>query len=187
MPRPSKNKTQTEAKNEANDLINALDINVSSTEGNHATKSIVGKKVSLNLKMEQFFGVGPFRLNKTQYCAKIPDNLTVEETLLIKEALFNGLLLEGEVYVNPNVKDKTVPNEYWDYIKKYGLEPDRKHKAFQKINHLMRYGSDRGWTLKEITKYCIQQEKIYKSRPRVLKLLNEVLVMISGVENIADQ
>ena len=66
-------------------------------------------------------------------------------------------------------------NEYWHLIKTFGLEPtNSKSESVIKFRQLLKNGVDRNWTAKEISSFCIEQEKKYKNRDRVIKLLNDL-------------
>lgn len=164
-----KSKTQIE------DIIQNIDLSVSSNNQNFFTNSVKGKTISLNQKVQSHFGIGPIWLNCTNYSAVIPNDISYEHEEIVKKALSSGTLVEGKKYIPPIDKNKDVLNEYWHLIKTFGLEPtNNKSESVIKFRKLLKNGVDRNWTAKEISSFCIEQEKKYKNRERVIKLLNDV-------------
>lgn len=164
-----KNKTAVD------DLIQNIDLSVSSGNQNFFTTSIKGKTISLNQKAQSFFGVGNIWLTSTNYSAVVPDNITYQEEDTIRKALSAKTIVEGKVYIPPIEKNKDVLTEYWHLVKTFGLDPtNNKSESIVKFRKLLKDGVDRNWTAKEISSFCIEQEKKYKNRDRVIKLLNDV-------------
>lgn len=156
-------------------LIQNIDLSVTAGNQNFFTNSVKGKTISLNQKAQPFFGVGPIWLTSTEFSAVVPDTITYKEEEIIKKALASGSIVEGKVYISPIDRNKDVLNEYWHLIKTFGLDPtNNKSESLIKFRKLLRDGTDRNWTAKEISSFCIEQEKKYKNRERVIKLLNDV-------------
>jgi hypothetical protein len=164
-----KNKTAVD------DLIQNIDLSVSQGSQTFFTNSLKGKTISLNQKIQPVFGVGPIWLSSSNYSTVIPDTITYQEEEIIKKALSSGSIVEGNTYISPIDKNKDVLSEYWHLIKTFGLEPNNsKSESVIKFRKLLKEGVDRNWTAKEISSFCIEQEKKYKNRERVIKLLNDV-------------
>lgn len=175
MPRKRK-----EDETDINNLIQSLDI--TSENAGIISSGIRGRDIVLNLTQESFFGVGDkIWLTPNNYTCKIPENLTYEEEKIIRTALAAGSIRLGTQYIPNITRDKEVLAEYWSYVKQYGLSTitdQPGYKTYEKFRKtLLKYGTDRNWTAKEIAKYCIEQEKQYKNRSTVIKLLNEVVLL----------
>lgn len=157
------------------DLIQNIDLSVSAGNQNFFTNTIKGKTISLNQKVQPFFGVGPIWLTSNSYSAIVPDNISYQEEEIIRKALSSNTIVEGKVYIPPIDKNKDVLSEYWHLVKTFGLEPtNNKSESVIRFRQLLKNGVDRNWTAKEITSFCIEQEKKYKNREKVIKLLNDV-------------
>jgi len=161
--------------NSVDDLIQNIDLSVSNGSSTFFTNSIKGKTISLNQKLQPVFGIGPIWLTSSNYSAVVPDTITYQEEEIIKKGLSSGAIVEGKVYIPPIDKNRDVLNEYWHLIKTFGLEPtNSKSESVIKFRQLLKNGVDRNWTAKEISSFCIEQEKKYKNRDRVIKLLNDL-------------
>jgi len=166
--------SKDKSKNKVDEAIKTLDI--SAVMGGQSTETpIKGKVVSLNLKKETFLGIGPMWFTPKNYCITIPSNLTADQVERVRNALKAGILVEGDVYIPPIDRDEKVLDEYWQLIKAYGLNStEDKSKSMIAFRKLMKQGTDRNWTAKEIAKYCIKQETAGKNRDRVIKLLKDL-------------
>jgi len=166
-------------KNKNKDSIKAsIDaLSISSVVGGETfyPNSIKGKTISLNQKAESFFGVGSIWLDSQKYSCVVPDTITSQQEEIIRTCLRQGIVVEGDRYIAPIDKDREVLNEYWHLIKTHGLShTDPKSKSMPKFRALFRNGTDRNWTAKEVSRFCMEEEKKYKNREPILKLLNEM-------------
>lgn len=157
--------------------IEDIDFAVSVGTETTVTKSVKGIEISLNTKAETFFGVGDIWLSSKDYTCKVPDNVSPATEIAIRNAIKRGVLVEGNVKINPIEKNNAVLDEYWDLIKTFGLEnsvtnPSESLKRFRK---LFKEGVDRNWTAKEIARFCYRKEQDYKNRDKVLKLLKDTI------------
>lgn len=152
------------------------DISISASVGapSASDTKLKGKEISLNQKIESFFGVGDMWLTTENYSATVPDNLTTQQWEILTEALNRGHVVEGNVYIAPIDKDPEVLEEYWHLIKTYGIDTNNEQSvstlAWRK---LFRNGVDRNWTAKEIANFCMEREQRGKNRDRVMKLLKD--------------
>lgn len=164
-----KNKTAVD------DIIQNIDLSVSSEKGTFFTNSLKGKSISLNQKVQSFFGVGPIWLTSADYSTVVPDSISPQDEEVLKKALSAGTIIEGKTYIPPIERNRDVLEEYWHLVKIFGLDPtNNKSESILKFRKLLKNGVDRNWTAKEISSFCIEQEKKYKNRERVIKLLNDV-------------
>lgn len=167
-------------------LIENIDIVSVNNNEVHMTNPLVGLEVSLDLARESFFGVGPIWLSPKKYSCVIPDNLTSDQLLSIKRALERGVLVKGNTYLPAHKRDPGVLDEYWSLIKQFGLEAIPQNKSYPKFKKLLKYGIDRNWTAKEIAKYCIENEKKYKNREKIIRLLTELLKISDAPDTLVD-
>ena len=172
--------------------IESLDISsvMGSTSTATATESYAGRKIALNQKVETFFGVGNKKiwLSPQNYTCVVPQDLTPEETEQLKTAIKQSkVLLDSDKYVAPIERSNDVLSEYFDFIKQYGLDiADKKSKSVAKFRQLVRMKIDRNWSAKEIIRFCIEQEKKYKNRDKIIRLLNNVLFNSDAPEFLLD-
>lgn len=170
--------------------IESLDISSIMGSTSTATQSYAGRKIALNQKVETFFGVGNKKiwLSPQNYTCVVPENLTAEETDVLKTAISQSkVLLDSDKYIAPIERSDSVLSEYFDFIKQYGLDiADKKSRSVAKFRQLVRMKIDRNWSAKEIIRFCIEQEKKYKNRDKVIKLLNNVLFNSDAPEFLLD-
>lgn len=136
-----------------------------------------GETFSLNLKKESFLGIGDIWLSYKNHTAKIPEDISDALEKKIRNAVAKGILVPGDTFIPPITKDEAVLEEYWEYIKVFGLDvkPEGKQSdSVIKFRKLFKDGVDRNWTAKEIARFCSKREVEYKNRKRVLKLLEDL-------------
>jgi len=178
MPRRKKSESasgQAPATEDSTNTIDTNEIDISATLGAETIKAeLVGQKISLNQKVESFFGVGNIWLTHENYSATVPDNLNPQQLEILERALAKGLVVKGDKYIPPIDRNEDVLEEYWNLIKTYGLDTNKEKDpstiAFRK---LFRSGVDRNWTAKEIANFCMEREARYKNRDKVMKLLKD--------------
>lgn len=167
--------TKNKKTNTVEDTIKNLSIGATIGGDDYYSNSLIGKEVSLNQKKASNFRIGSLDLTNKRYSAKIKEDITSDQEQVIRKGLSMGLIVEGNVYIPPIDRDNTVLEEYWNLIKVYDLNPaDPRSKSMPKFKLLYKKGVDRNWTAKEVAKFCMEQEKKYKNRERVLKLLNDL-------------
>lgn len=147
---------------------------------NTATKgrnTLIGKVISLNQKLESYFGVGNIWLTSENYSTEVPDGLTDQEYEIIDKSLLDGTLVEGKKFIPPVDRSITVLDEYWADVKSTGLSDKTKlgQAARNKFSTLIKKTSDRGWTAYEIAAHCLNKETQGSSRENVIRLLKEVI------------
>ena len=189
----TKKPNQKSDKTEASDIdkkIDSMDITASLGETSVSTINYVGRKITLNQKVETFFGIGNKKiwLSPNSYTCTVPDNLTNEELDVLRKAIDSKVvIIDSDAYICPIERSDEVLKEYFDYIKQYGLElSDKKSKSVAKFRQLVRIKIDRNWSAKEIIRYCIEQEKKYKNREKIIKILNNVLFNSDAPEFMLD-
>lgn len=142
-----------------------------STPKTKKTVNLVGQTISLDLTKEVFFGVGPIWLSYKNYWCTIPDGMAPSEYGQIIDGLQRGILVFGKKYIPPIEKNQGTLESYWYAIKPNGFNKEAtamfKRLVIQKI--------DRGYTAVEVAQYCLDNEKAYKKRKDVMKVLNEII------------
>lgn len=167
-----KNKNKT-----IEDKLPNLEVTVGAPKKGSTSVNLAGKVISLNLKVESLFGIGPIWLTPTNYWCKIPDTLTVQEFDVIRTALQSGMLVLGKKYIPPIDKASNTPEEYWIALK----EKDFNHKDTKaKFLRLLRTGQDGGWTTIEILQFCLNQEEKTRSRRDVVRILRDAITKYDG-------
>lgn len=171
-----------------NSLIQNIDITTISGDTIFNSITVKGKTVSLNFKAETFFGVGSIWLDINKYSCVIPDTINPKEEEIIKNALKRGILIEGDKYYPRFTRNNDVLEEYWNVIRQFGLESMGSSNAykisFNKFKNLLKYGTDRNWTAKEIANHCISEEIKYKNRKQVVKLLTELIKLTDAPDTL---
>lgn len=181
MPPKKKNNTEpTEvAVTELDTAIENLTINTQTVNGTFLSRSMKGQKLSLNQKRETFIGVGSMWFTPKEYCLTVPDNITPEQDIELQNLVGMGILVLGEVKVEPIDRDPAVLDEYWTLLKTFGLNPaDNKSLSVKKFRELFKKPIDRNWTAKEIIKYCMKQESDTKNRKNILNYLDQMYLNI---------
>lgn len=138
--------------------------------------------------MQSFFGISNIWLSYQDHSCVIPDTLTIAEENIVKKALDRGVLVEGDVKIQPIERHQNVLDEYWNLIKIHGLDAaNEKSVSLKKFRALYKSGVDRNWTAKEIANYCYRQEQSYKNRKPVLKLLEDIMLFGSGPDTLLEE
>lgn len=175
MPKKKKEETTdgaSKAKSQDNDIQISGTVGATTISGAKSTTEV--KEISLNQKVESFFGIGSIWLTHENYTAKIPGNLTSQQIEILQQGLDRGLIVEGNVYIPPIDKNPEVLEEYWHLVKTYGIDTnDEKAISTKAFRKLFRNGVDRNWTAKEIANHCMEREARGKNRDRVMKLLKD--------------
>lgn len=169
-------------------IIDSLDISANATTFTVETKTLAGLDISLDLSKQTFFGIGNIWLSPVSHTCKVPENLSKEDISILKEHINNGIIkLNSKEFIPPITRSDEVLKEYFDFIKQYGLDlTDPKSKSISKFKNLIRLNVDRNWSVKEIVRYCIEQETKYKNRTPVLKLLKNVLDNSQAPDNLTE-
>ncbi len=171
----SKKKIETKtSETNLDTAIESMSVGVTINQNTYNTVSLKGKSITLNFAKESFFGVGDIWLQEGKHTCIVPENIKEKDEEILRDAIQKGIIVLGNHFI-PNIsKDQAVLDEYWNYIKSFGFQDSPKHPAFSRFKNLFKYGTDRNWTAKEVVKYCITCELKYKSRPEVIKLLNQI-------------
>lgn len=184
MPRKSNNK----AEESVDQIIESVDVSTTLGNTKTETKPITGLNLTINLAKRTFFGLpsGKIKLGPKDYTCVVPDTLSDEEIVMLKNAIaVNDLVLDTKEYIPPFTRSDEVLKEYFDFIKEYGLDPsNQKSKSIVKFKNLIRMSIDRNWSAKEILRYCIEQETKTKNRPKVIKVLNNALINSTAPDNL---
>lgn len=148
--------------------------------------TLIGKTISLNQKIDCYFGVGNLWLTSSNYYAIIPDTLSDEELGIVQKCLNDGVIVEGKVFIPPIDRSQDVLNEYWLSVKSSGLSESSKNgkTAREKFATLLKHGVDRGWTAYEIASFCLNKEVQNSNRSEVNRLLNEIIVNFPGEKTL---
>lgn len=175
MVRKKKVDTTDEQNTVSSENKNNMDINISASVGAETSDTtLVGKKISLNQKVESFFGIGNIWLSHKDYSATVPKDISAQHLQIIEAALKRGALVLGEVYIPPIDKDEKVLEEYWHLVKTYGLKgSDESSPSMVAFRRLFKKGTDRNWTAKEVANFCLLREASYKNRLEVIRLLKD--------------
>lgn len=143
----------------------------------YVTNSIAGKEISINLKVNSYFGVGPIWLTPENYWCIVPQGLSAEEYDIIARSIQNGTLVLGKVFVPPVEKASNILEKYWLSIERNGFENKKTKTDF---SMLIKRGSDSGWTALEIVNYCLEKENSGRRRKEVIRLLEQVVKNYDG-------
>lgn len=158
---------------------NSNDVNITSTVGASGKNSLVGQKISINLKKESIFGVGPIWLTPKNYWCEIPDDLTPEEYATISMGLKLGKIVKGKEFIPPVDRDESVLENWYRRIKQFGLS-NKNNRDVKELRSDLKYlilsGKDKNWTAKEIAEYCLQREAEGANRREVIRQLTQVVV-----------
>lgn len=146
-------------------------------------KSIKGEIVSINLKLQTFFGVNIIWLTPTRYWARVPENINEAEEKIINNAIRSGHLILGKKYMPPIDRNSKVKDSYRNLIQNtVGVTLD--DNSSRKILELVRKEKEGGWTASEIINHCIESEKEKRNRPKILQFLREAVSMYNGPETL---
>lgn len=134
--------------------------------------SLAGKLVSLNTKHQTYFGVGTIWLSPENYKATIPDDLTDQEYSILQVNLDTGVLIEGDVQVDPVERDPLVLEKYERLIRTMSIGPNSiRPESVEEFRKLVCRRAEGGWTTKEILQHCADIAKKSGLKDSVLSLI----------------
>jgi hypothetical protein len=148
-----------------------------------STSSLVGKEISINLKEESYFGVGPIWLTPENYWCVVPDNLSAADYNVIGNAIRSGKIVVGKTFIPPVDKVSNTLEKYWLMIERNGFDHKNTKSEF---SMLIRRGSDSGWTALEVVNYCIEKETKGRRRKEIIRLLEQVAKNYDGPLSLYD-
>lgn len=148
--------------------------------------NLIGKFISINQKIESYFGVGNIWLTNQNYYTEIPDNLSDEEYEIISKSLADGTIVLGKQFIPPIERNKEVLEEYWQALKPSGFNLTTKLgvAARAKFTNLVKRNTDRGYTSYEVSAYCLNKEIQGSARSDVMRLLKEVIDSYDGEKTL---
>lgn len=181
------NASMPTANTEATNTNTAMDQIISVTiDGVSSLKqNLAGKIISLNLKVDSFFGLegSSIWLTPEKYWAEVPDNLSSRNYEIISNCIRIGKLVLGKVYIPPVDKVSNICEHYWALVEKTGFETKNTKSAF---TTLLRKGQDSGWTAIEIAQFCLDKEKKSKNRKTVIDTLTQIVTRYNGPIQLYD-
>jgi len=142
-----------------------------------SSSSLAGKEVSINLKEESYFGVGPIWLTPENFWCTIPDNLSASEYDILAKSIKSGKLVLGKTFIPPVDKASNTLEKYWLMIERNGFDHKNTKSEF---SMLIKRGSDSGWTALEIVNYCLEKENKGRRRKEIIRLLEQVAKNYDG-------
>jgi hypothetical protein len=147
------------------------------------SSSIVGKEISINLKANTYFGVGPIWLTPENYWCVVPEGLSRDHYDTIAKSIQNGTIVLGKVFLPPVEKASNILDKYWLAIERNGFDNKKTKTDF---SMLIKRGSDSGWTALEIVNYCLEKENAGRRRKEVIRLLEQVIKNYDGPLRLYD-
>ena len=162
-----------------NDKIQPIDLGITATIGGQS--SLVGQKISINLKERSFFGIGNvIWLTPERYWCEIPAGMKEEDYAKIEHALTTNQIVLGKKYITPIDKPAGVIDEYWAIIQRGNCLNNKELK--DKIAHVFvrQDGIDRGHTLMEIFLACKAREEKGHHRNDVIQWLETAVNEVGG-------
>jgi len=152
--------------------------------------NFAGALLSLNQKTTPYLGIGKSSLGRfkvwfslREWCHQIPEGLTDKEAAQVQQAITQGFLVNGRVYLPKAVKDEKVLAFYINTMRR-ALTLDHASKVL--FITLTRKTKDGNYTSKEIFQACLEDERIVKRRDTWIKFLEEGIKFYKGPENIVE-
>ena len=133
--------------------------------------SLVGKIVSLNTKATSYFGVGDIELNSGRYYATVSKGMPSEYYEVLEKSLKAGTIVLGRVQINPIDRNEDTLKEWYKAV---DLEGGRTPNMISAFKGLIAARVDKNYSLGEIVRYCLAEERKGKNREEVLAFLKEV-------------
>ena len=152
-------------------------VDIYNTVSSYSQPSLAGNLISINLKANSYFGVGPIWLTPENYWCEVPHGLSSDEYLTIQKSINVGTIVLGKQFIAPVDKPSNILEKYWMMIERQGMD-NKKTKA--EFSMLIRRGTDSGWTALEIVNYCLERENKGKRRKDVIRLLEQVAKNYDG-------
>ena len=141
-----------------------------------------GQTISLNQKIASYFGIGESDdmkvwLNKDNWCAKIPNNLTSEEMKMLDDAMNKGSIVLGKEWLPALDKDTTVREKYLELVLGSRYLTEDVKEPFRK---LVLSKAEGNYTALEIITYVMDAERKNRSRSDFVTFLQDALDHYDG-------
>ena len=141
-----------------------------------------GQTISLNQSVAAYFGIGEgskpiIWLNKNNWCATVPSNLTSNEVKAIDDAMNIGTIVLGEEWIPALVKDTSIRDEYKNIVANSRFLTDEVKDQFKE---LVLKKADGNYTASEIIAYVMNNERTSRGRTNYLTFLQEALEHYDG-------
>jgi len=133
--------------------------------------SLVGQIISLNTKHSPIFGVGNIWLTSNNYWATVSKDMPKEYYEVINRGLERRSIVLGKKQILAVDRNPETLSEWY---KALDLEGGRTPKMITAFKSLIAKRIDGKYTLGEITRYCMAEERKGKNREEVLTFLKEV-------------
>ena len=141
-----------------------------------------GQTISLNQSVAAYFGVGEgskpiIWLNKNNWCATVPSNLTSIEVKAIDDGMSTGKIVLGKEWIPALVKDSSVRDKYKNVVLNSRYLTDEVKDQFRELVLKKRDGN---YTASEIISYAMNSERSSRGRTNYLTFLQEALEHYDG-------
>ena len=133
--------------------------------------TLAGQIISLNTKHTSTFGIGDIWLTSKNYWATVSKDMPDKYYQVISKGLKTGSIVWGKKRVLPIDRNPETLKEWYQAL---NLEGGRTPKMVAAFKSLIAKRIDGKYTLGEITRYCMAEERKGKNREEVLTFLKEV-------------
>lgn len=176
----TKAQTETKEDQESTENIAVLGTDLNSSKTSLREK-LQHKVISINSKVNPFYGVGPIWLTIKDYCAVIPDNLTEVDYQRIDNAIREGKIVLGSKFIPPVDKDDSIFEEVESVIKHKGREDIIKF-----LRQVLEKKTIKGYTSTEILDKCMEVERQSRNRKDITDLITSTQSMYKGPVSVYD-
>lgn len=139
--------------------------------------ALVDQIISLNAKHAPFFGVGDIWLSEKAFWATVSPDMPSDYYDSILAGLKSGAIVKGKRWI-PAVDRSPKTLEEW--YKAVDVEGGRSPKTVAAFKTLIAKRKDGNYSLGEIVRYCMAQERKGKNREEVLEFLREVYMYVDA-------
>ena len=149
-----------------------------------------GQFVSLNMKQTTYFGLGQtdtgqnkLWLSSDNWCDKVPESLTDQETMLLSQAIQQGKVVMGKKWLPALKKDTEVKTKYVGLLRQYRSCTDQFKNHIRAIVLKKHEGN---YTPTEIVRAMLAAENAAGARTDFLVFLKDALSHCTGPVSLVE-
>lgn len=148
---------------------------INATVGGQNT--LVGQIISLNPKQNAFWGIGDIDLSEKNFWAEVSPDMPEDYYMTIQRGLDAGKIVRGKRLIPAVDRNPATLDQWYRVVDMEGKDTPRLRDAFKQ---LVQKRKDNNYSLGEIVRHCLAQERRGKSREEVIDFLKKVYAYVDS-------
>lgn len=149
---------------------------------------LAGKQISINLKENTFYGVGPIWLNNETYWATIPHDLSNEEYRILAAGIRDNKIVFGKEFIVPIDKEEEKVYELCKELRSLNFaDISAKMKFINKLKKIAEMPHYFGTSIPDLFDTLITEERNSKNRKISIDVLCSCRRIYRGPDKLYEQ